>query len=711
MGIELASAFIRVRADGSKLTGDFGGIQQAANRALQGIASTAAGIGQSVYQGVSGALQGVSGPMAAVTGQLAKSWDLLKSGIEQAGVFEKQTVKMETMMGSAEATKKVMDDLTKFAVETPFEMPGIVQVATQMIQVGDRGDDLMKTLKMLGDASGGSAAEFQLMGTVFNQVRGAGALFTQDFRQLSSRGIISLNDLAKHFNVSAAEADKMMTTGKIKFPEFKKMLMGLTAEGGRYHDMAKKQAQTIEGLNSTLKDAINITLRMLVTPLVPFVKSVTNAYIQMTSVAQSMVEQGGKLVSFAFAGAAAFGVLGKTLATGAFLMRLFGLSIKGLLIGSGIGIIFVAAGAALGAFIGLLAESTEVTEAFGKIWTDITSVFTDLGEDISQYFNSRLGEWAEIKMLFEEVMGAIGISVSNFVTDAVNLFNQLFGFTQDGLFGMFKGVMTFIRDTLDFLSLMATNWKKMWTVISINTTIFLYQMITPAVVTFNTIVGVVMGAGAAMWSIMKDTGSNIMMVFSAVTQSIMGMFKGLWAGIKNKAFGDGNFMKGFSDAFNAEIAKIEGDNASLGKMAENAGNAFNKAMTENMGADNPFKEEIEALRKAGAEITQEVIDERELNRRMERDWDRALATRAKKEEEDEKKKGAAKPPLRVSLESGMYSFTGIADKIQDKLLGKGKDHGAEQVELAKAGLTVQKEQLNVQKTMAKGVPGTLVSDK
>src|SRR5690606_7985989 len=121
---------------------------------------------------------------------------ILRQGLAAAGSFEQTTIEMETMLGSAEDAAKMMKDLSDFAVKTPFEMPGILAVATGLIQFGERGDEVIETLNVLADASGGTAAKFQILGLVLNQIRGVGKLLTQDFRQLSTRGIISLQDLA-----------------------------------------------------------------------------------------------------------------------------------------------------------------------------------------------------------------------------------------------------------------------------------------------------------------------------------------------------------------------------------------------------------------------------------------------------------------------------------------------------------------------------------
>jgi len=256
MGLQLAQAFISVRGDASKLSGDL-------NAAKPGVENAAASL-QSAIGGIQTALFGVAAAMAAI------------KGLDVAGKFEQTTIAFETMIGSAEETQQVLADLTEFAAKTPFEMPQIEMAARGLIMFGERGDELMETLNILGDASAGTGTDFGMLALIFNQVRGVGKLLTQDFRQLTTRGVLTLQDLAAYFGVTTAAAQDMVSKGEVSFEDLRNILKKASEEGGRFANLMEKQSTSYLGLTSTLKDNIGLVVRAMGEALLPIAKKVVS---------------------------------------------------------------------------------------------------------------------------------------------------------------------------------------------------------------------------------------------------------------------------------------------------------------------------------------------------------------------------------------------------------------------------------------------------
>jgi tape measure domain-containing protein len=260
MGIELARAFVAVRADASRVSSDIRSAQPGVESAVGNIVRSLGGI--------RGALLNLAGVGAAI------------GAIWKAGKFEQTNIAFETMIGNVEETKKTLSDLSEFAALTPFEMPEIEQAARGLIQFGERGDDLMKTLNMLGNAASGTSTSFGMVSLIFNQIRGVGKLLTQDFRQLSTRGILSLKDIAKYYGVTTEAAQKMLSTGKITFEDVKGIFESMSKDGGRFHNLMERQSKSLLGLWSTYKDAIGITAREIGTKLLPAAKAIVTVMIR-----------------------------------------------------------------------------------------------------------------------------------------------------------------------------------------------------------------------------------------------------------------------------------------------------------------------------------------------------------------------------------------------------------------------------------------------
>lgn len=232
-----------------------------------------------------------------------------RSAVMAAGQFEQTQIAFETMLGSAKDSNKLLADLTKFAAETPFEMPQLEAAARQMIAFGERGDSIIRTLKLIGNAAAASGANFNEIALIFNQVRGAGKVMWEDFQQLTQRGVLSLQDLGDQFGVTAKQAREMMKNGEISFEDFRKVFERLSQEGGRFSGALEKQSKSLLGLFSTLRDALGLINRELGQVLAPAVKFVTEKLMALADEFRKLPEWVKAGVAVTVALAAALGSL------------------------------------------------------------------------------------------------------------------------------------------------------------------------------------------------------------------------------------------------------------------------------------------------------------------------------------------------------------------------------------------------------------------
>lgn len=252
-----------------------------ANESIKAQMGLNRGLGDSLRE-VGFALTMVGGAMTAIFGSMAAF------SLRSAASFEQTTIAFETMLGSAEAAQQTLRDLTTFAVKTPFTMPQILQAARGLVQFGERGKELIETLNILGNAASGTSTDFGMVALIFNQIRGVGKLLTQDFRQLSTRAVLTLQDIADHFHIAKEEAQALLSAGKISFEDVRNILKGLSSEGGRYFDMLGKQSRSLTGLWSTLTDALDIAKRQLGEKLLPVAKDVVSAMIRLTDIVANL---------------------------------------------------------------------------------------------------------------------------------------------------------------------------------------------------------------------------------------------------------------------------------------------------------------------------------------------------------------------------------------------------------------------------------------
>lgn len=69
------------------------------------------------------------------------------------------------------------------------------------------------------------------------------------------RGIPLVAELSKELGKSEVEIRKMVTEGKVGFPELQKVIENMTNEGGKFYNLMEMQSKTLSGQISNLGDA------------------------------------------------------------------------------------------------------------------------------------------------------------------------------------------------------------------------------------------------------------------------------------------------------------------------------------------------------------------------------------------------------------------------------------------------------------------------
>jgi hypothetical protein len=77
------------------------------------------------------------------------------AAVKAAADFEQSTVAFTTMLGSAERAKKLLEDITAFALKTPFQLKDVETGAKQLLAYGVSADNVLTNLKQLGDVAAG----------------------------------------------------------------------------------------------------------------------------------------------------------------------------------------------------------------------------------------------------------------------------------------------------------------------------------------------------------------------------------------------------------------------------------------------------------------------------------------------------------------------------------------------------------------------------
>lgn len=191
------------------------------------------------------------------------------SALKASGEMEQNEIAFTTMLGSAGKAKDLLQDMTKFAESTPFELPGVVNAGKQMIAFGFQSNEIINNLRMLGDVSAGLSVPIGDMTYLFGQIKTQGKAMTQDLMQFANRGVPIFEELAKVTGKNTGEIRKMASQGKIGFDEIDMAFKNMTGAGSKFGGLMEAQSKSLLGQWSNLNDTFGETERIIGKELTP----------------------------------------------------------------------------------------------------------------------------------------------------------------------------------------------------------------------------------------------------------------------------------------------------------------------------------------------------------------------------------------------------------------------------------------------------------
>jgi len=178
------------------------------------------------------------------------------SSVKAASQVQQLDIALTTMLGSAERSQALIEDMIAFTERTPFKLEGLQQTVKQLIGMGFEADTVLDTVENLGNVSAGTGADLQRMAINLAQVKLQGRLTGRDLRDFAVQGVPLIAQLAKQLGVTEKEITKMVSSGKIGFDDVMKAFAAMSGEGGRFAGLMEKQSKTLGGLWSIFLDKL-----------------------------------------------------------------------------------------------------------------------------------------------------------------------------------------------------------------------------------------------------------------------------------------------------------------------------------------------------------------------------------------------------------------------------------------------------------------------
>jgi len=380
------------------------------------------------------AVRSLAGVGTALTASLSVPFAMAaKVAVKTSAEFEKARISFGVFVGDAKKGVKVFDDIVQTASKTPLNVGSLKDAASILLATGSAtADNLIPSLRMLGDVARADSTLLQRIALNFSQVATQAKLTGRELRDFAVMGVPIKQVLAKNLGVATTQIDEMSRKGQIGFEEVKKAFKTMTSEGGKFHNLMEKLSKTLIGRWTTAVDNIRIALAQLGDLFREDFKVILVWVIDMAKRFQGLDSQIKKIIVIGAAIAAAIGPI--------------------LLAMAGLGAVFAGLGAfiaglgvvipvllKIAATVGLVALSAEkLRKGFGLTWTDIAKKAGSFIDKLIGFFVNWRENMNKIMTWFKNNWGNLWRdAISNlmrFLTNlkinirvAVNLIGQMLG--------------------------------------------------------------------------------------------------------------------------------------------------------------------------------------------------------------------------------------------------------------------------------------------
>lgn len=185
-------------------------------------------------------------------------FEQLKDSVNMAAELEMTTLAFEVMLKSGDKARAMLADIRRFAATTPFNTQELTDASRKLIAYGIAGDQVMPTLRMLGDVASATQTPISDLAYLYGTLNAQQRAYSRDIYQFSNRGIPIYEELAKVLGKSVGETRDLIEEGKVGFPEVVRAFKAMTEGEGRYAGLTRRQSGTMAGQLEAAMDAFRL---------------------------------------------------------------------------------------------------------------------------------------------------------------------------------------------------------------------------------------------------------------------------------------------------------------------------------------------------------------------------------------------------------------------------------------------------------------------
>lgn len=175
----------------------------------------------------------------------------VKQLIEIRGQYEMTERSLQILTDSAQKGTEIFNQLSTMALNSPFTAMQLTDAARQLSALGFEANELVSTVKRLGDISAAVGAPIDRISYALGQVQTYGYLTSLQARTFMRMGIPLVKSLAEEYSkleghvVTTGDVFQRMKDKAISYNDVMRVVNRMTDEGGRFFDYQAKVSETL----------------------------------------------------------------------------------------------------------------------------------------------------------------------------------------------------------------------------------------------------------------------------------------------------------------------------------------------------------------------------------------------------------------------------------------------------------------------------------
>lgn len=163
--------------------------------------------------------------------------------------LETASINMTTALkGDIEAADELIEKIRNMAENSPLTAEPLVNSANILLSYGVQKDDIMDTLKRLGDLSKGKDDVLESLVMGYGRIIAEDRVTREHLDRFTFKGGIDMyGALAKAMNMDKKQLAKEMEAGNVRAENLIEAVRILTDQGGQFYDAMNKLNDTLEG--------------------------------------------------------------------------------------------------------------------------------------------------------------------------------------------------------------------------------------------------------------------------------------------------------------------------------------------------------------------------------------------------------------------------------------------------------------------------------